>query len=205
MPQPPGGQHRRHAGVATDRHDDLRLQPAEQLDRRPAGPPQLRHHRRVAPDVGPRQLALQPDDVEERVRERRRRQQPGLDAARRPDVVDLARLAPAVDERLGDGQRRQHVPGRAAPGDDGERQWPSRGAAGDVEQQAGGGHRHEQRRAAGGEERQRQAGDRHQAGDAAEVDDGLHAEPRRDAAGEQHAEAVGRRRGRSGCRTTRAA
>ena len=178
MPQAPGREHGRQAGVAADGHDDRAA--AARAAAPIAGPsprPASAHERAEVAPVEPRAAA------------RRRRgtcagtASPAaarLDAALGADVVDRRRVVPGGDERLGDRQRRQHVPGRAAAGDDGERRRcrasidasasPSRGPAGDVEQQPGRHHRDEQRRAAGREERQRQPGDRHQPGDAADVD-----------------------------------
>ena len=89
----PGGQHAGQAGVAADRDHHPRPQPARAAHRLPRSPsaslgakPRLRVGRRTP---------LHPDDVEERVRVRRRRQQLGLDAALGADVVERRPAWPA--------------------------------------------------------------------------------------------------------------
>ncbi len=70
-----------------------------------------------------REPALQADDLEEGVRIRGRAQQRGLDPSPGADVVDLAGGVAGGDERLGDGERRQHVPRRSPTRHDGKRHW----------------------------------------------------------------------------------
>ena len=76
----------------------------------------LRHEREVLA----REAALEADDVEEVVRVRRLREQAGLDASLGTDVSDARRVMTAGDERVGHGERRQHVARGSAAGDDGE-------------------------------------------------------------------------------------
>ncbi len=110
--EPPRGEHRREAGVPADRHDDPGAQATNERDRLPARGQEPGHHRHVHPEVVSGEPPLQADDVEEGVRVRRRAQQRRLDPPPGADVVDLVRRVAGRDERLGDGERRQHVPRR---------------------------------------------------------------------------------------------
>jgi hypothetical protein len=63
---------------------------------------------------------LDPDDVEERVREAGRRHETGLDAALGTDVVDRRAVVTVGHERLGHREGGEHVAGGAATGHNGE-------------------------------------------------------------------------------------
>lgn len=106
-------------------------------------------------------------------------------------------VVPGEGQTVHDRERRQHVPGRPASGDDDRA--VGRGAlrtghdamAGDVQQESGGRHAHEQRATARGEKNGRVSPvDGQEADDATHVDRRLHDEPAGDATREQHAEAI---------------
>ena len=107
---------RRRAGIPADVDDDPWRQRAEQFARLPRRADELGHERQVAH----RHRPLQPDDVEQGVVVSSRWQQPALDTPSRTDVVDRVTVAAAGDERIGHGERGEHVPRSAATRHHGE-------------------------------------------------------------------------------------
>ena len=137
-----------------------------------------------------------------------------------PRSVPSQTISRAAAQRLGDRERREHVPAGAARHDHARashggapfRRYRALAGGGDLvvhaQQHADPGERHEHARAAVRQERQRQALGRQQAHVHADVDEGLQAEPDAEAGREtgmqRHAGVRGDARERAGSRSTSA-